>query len=128
MKINRHIHQTLRLKSFLVTLLLLTLLAAVAWLGNRYPARIDLSFNAGNTLSEVSAKVLAEFDDSVSIRAFIKEPTLRRQISQLLSRYRQIKPDIEVEFIDPDQAPEQAREYQIGQQGAVVIDSIRCPC
>lgn len=121
MRINRHIHQTLRLKNLLTTALLLLLLTAAAWLSRNYAVRVDLSFNAGNTLTETSAKVLSKLDDPVAIRAYIREPTLRRQISQLLDRYQHIKPDITVEFVDPTSSPEQARKHDIGSQGAVIV-------
>ncbi|WP_031432835.1 GldG family protein [Methylomarinum vadi] len=122
MKINRHIHQTLRLKSFLVTSVLLLLIIAAAWLSLKYPARIDLSANANNTLSEASIKVLGKLGQPIRIQAFIREATLRQQIKQLLSRYQYVKPDIEIQFIDPTQSPEQAREHNIGAQGAVIVE------
>jgi ABC-type uncharacterized transport system involved in gliding motility auxiliary subunit len=122
MKINRHIHQTLRLKNFLATVLILTLLFTAAWLSRQYHTQIDLSANAGNTLSETSVKVLEKIPDAVIIKAFINEAALKRQLSQLLKRYQQVKANITVEFIDPKLALEQAREYNIGQQGAVVVE------
>lgn len=122
MKINRHIHHTMRLKGHLVTSLLLILLVAAAWLSQKYPARLDLSANASNTLSEASLKVLGKLGEPVHIQAFIHEATLRQQTKQLLSRYQYVKPDIEVQFIDPTLSPEQAREHNIGAQGAIIVD------
>ncbi|WP_305906869.1 DUF4350 domain-containing protein [Methylomarinum sp. Ch1-1] len=122
MKINRHIHQTLRLKNLLTTALLLALLIVCAWLSRQYSAHIDLSADASNTLSQASVKVLNQLQQPVHIKAYIQEPTLRRQISRLLSRYQFLKDDIDVEFIDPTASPELARKHNIGPQGAVIVE------
>ncbi len=122
MKINRHIHQVLRLKSFLVTFLLLSLLIAAAWVSRLYPLRLDLSANGGNTLAEASRKVLQRLDAPLAVHAYIQNPVLKRQIAQLLSRYQYIKPDIAVDYIDPVRFPDRAREHNIGEQGAIIVE------
>ncbi len=122
MKINRHIHQTLRLKSLLQTVLILMLLIMAAWLSRQYYRQIDLSANAGNTLSGASVKVLKKLPDPVIFKVFINEASLKRQISQLLARYQSIKKNITVEFIDPKSALKQAQKYNIGAMGAVVVE------
>lgn len=121
MKINRHIHQTLRLKNLLLTLILLTCIAAMAWLSQRYPLRVDLSANAANTLSEASTKVLDKLSAPIQIKVYVQEATLRQHIARLLTRYQHHKADIAVEYIDPTTAPEQSRAHHIGPQGAVVV-------
>lgn len=122
MKINRHIHQTLRLKSLLITLALLAMIVVAGWLGQRYPLRIDLSANAANTLAEASVKVLDKLSAPIQVKAYIREAALRQQIEQLLARYQRHKTDVSVEFIDPNTVPEQAREHHIGPQGAVIVE------
>ncbi len=122
MKINRHIHQSLRLKSFLQTVMIVIALIITAWLSRQYYSQIDLSANAENTLSEVSVKVLKKLPDPVIIKVFVSEAPLKRQISQLLARYQSVKNNITLEFFDPKQALEQARKYNIGSLGAVIVE------
>ncbi len=122
MKINRHIHQTLQLKNRAITLLVLIVLTATAWLSQHYHIQIDLSRNGDNTLSPATVKLLAKIPDPVTIKVFISDPGLKQHIKQLLARYQRIKSSLTVEYIDPKQAVEQVRKYNIGSQGAVVVE------
>ncbi len=122
MKINRHIHQTLRLKNLLITVLLLAFLSGLAWMSREYAARVDLSANADNTLSEASAKVLAKLSGPVTLKAYFDQPEIKHQIGRLLTRYQHLKSDIEIIFVDPTASPEQVREHNVGPQGALIAE------
>ncbi|NOR69359.1 MAG: ABC transporter [Methylomarinum sp.] len=121
MKITQHIHQRLRLKNGIITFIILSLLIAMAWLSHTYTAQIDLTSNASNTLSEASQKVLSTLPDPISITAYIKQPTLQKQVTQLVDQYRRFKQTIELDFVDPTSVPEKARELNIGPQGAIIV-------
>ena len=73
MKLSQRVHQQLRLKNALVTVLLLCLLGTLTWLSTRYKVQIDITNNAGNTLSQASQKLLASLPDKVIITAYIKK-------------------------------------------------------
>lgn len=122
MKITRHIHQTLRLKNGLITLLLIVLLALVSWISRNYPVQTDLSFNRSNTLSTASRKILETLSDPIKITVYVKEPALKRQIDHLLSQYQRYKPDLIKEYFNPDQVPEQARKLKISDSGLVIVE------
>lgn len=123
MKLSPRIHQQLRLKNALVTLLLLCLLGTLAWLSTRYTAQIDITNNAGNTLSQASQKLLASLPDKVILTAYIKKgQPLRTQIAQLVDRYSRYKAELILTFIDPDLEPEKAREYNIGPEGIILVE------
>jgi ABC-type uncharacterized transport system involved in gliding motility auxiliary subunit len=111
-----------RIKHSAVTLAFLGLLGAIAALSTLYPVQIDITANAGNTLSVASQKLLATMPEPFSITAYVKQtPSLRLQIKQLIDRYRQFKPAISLDFIDPASAPEKIRELNIGPEGAVIV-------
>ncbi len=122
MKITQHIHQRIRIKNTLITLIILILLVVLAAVSQRYKAEFDLSDNSSNTLTEASQKILATLTDPVSVQAYIKEPSLRQQLTQLLDRYQQLKPDFTFKFINPTTVPEKARELKIGVRGAIIIE------
>ncbi|MCF6249929.1 MAG: Gldg family protein [Methylococcaceae bacterium] len=122
MKITQHIHQRIRLKNWLLTYLILSLLIALAWLSRVYTAQTDLTANASNTLSIASQKILATLPESITITAYIKETNLQKQIAQLLNKYSRFKNDIDIRFIDPNSVPEKARELNIGPQGAIIVE------
>jgi ABC-type uncharacterized transport system involved in gliding motility auxiliary subunit len=122
MKITQHIHQRIRLKNWLLTFVILSLLIALAWLSRVYTAQTDLTANASNTLSIASQKILATLPESITITAYIKETSLQKQIAQLLNKYRHFKNNINISFIDPNSVPEKARELDIGPQGAIIVE------
>ena len=112
-----------RLKNSLLTLALVALLSGLATLSYYFTGQIDITRNASNTLSETSQKVVATLPDNIQITAYIKKDTgLRRQIEQLIDRYRAYKADISLTFIDPASIPEKTRELNIGSEGVIVVE------
>ncbi len=112
-----------RLKNSLITLALLCLIAGLAFLSYRYTAQVDITRSASNTLSETSQKVLATLSDKIQITAYIKkEAGIRRQIEQLIDRYRYYKADVNLTFIDPGSVPEKIRELNIGSDGGILVE------
>ena len=122
MKMTQHIHQRLRLKNRLITLTLIGLLIGLARISYLYPLQIDTSSNASNTLSDNSKKILGHLTAPVKLTVYLKNPHLQQQTTLLLNKYRRIKDDISVTFVDPDNAPEQVRKYNIDVQGAIIIE------
>ena len=112
-----------RLKNSLLTLALVGLLSSLATLSYYFTGQIDITRNASNTLSETSQKVVATLPDNIQITAYIKKDTgLRRQIEQLIDRYRAYKADISLTFIDPASIPEKTRELNIGSEGVILVE------
>jgi len=123
MKISRHLHQQLRLKNLLATLVLLCALGFLAWLSTRYSIQTDITGNAANTLSPASQQLLKSLPDKVQITAFIKKSQpIREQISQLIARYRRHKPNIALNFIDPETQPDKTRELNISTTGLILVE------
>ena len=123
MKLSPRLHQHLRLKNTLITVLLLCLFGALADLSTRYPAQIDITRNADNSLSQASQKLLASLPGKVLITAYIRQGLpIRAQIAQLVDRYSRDKPDLTLTFIDPDLQPEKSRELNIGPEGVIVVE------
>jgi len=111
-----------RLKNSLLTLALVGLLSGLAALSYYFTGQVDITRNASNTLSEASQKVVATLPDNIQITAYIKKDTgLRRQIEQLIDRYRAYKVDISLAFIDPASIPEKTRELNIGSEGVILV-------
>jgi ABC-type uncharacterized transport system involved in gliding motility auxiliary subunit len=123
MRITRHLHQRLRFRNFLVTLAILCLLGGLAWLSTRYPLQVDITRNAGNTLSPASQKLLATLPGPVHVTAYIRKGLpLRLQMAQLVDRYSRHKKDVTLIFVDPDDQPEKTRELNIGKEGLVLVE------
>jgi ABC-type uncharacterized transport system involved in gliding motility auxiliary subunit len=123
MKISPHKHQQIRLKNWGITLALLCLISALAWLSSRYSVETDITRNNSNSLSQASRKLLESLPGKIELTAYIKkEPALRSQIAQLVDRYKLHKADLTLTFIDPDSQPEKVRELNIDATGAFIVE------
>jgi ABC-type uncharacterized transport system involved in gliding motility auxiliary subunit len=123
MKISPHKHQQIRLKNWGITLALLCLISALAWLSSRYSVETDITRNNSNSLSQASQKLLESLPGKIELSAYIKkEPALRSQIAQLVDRYKLHKADLTLTFIDPDSQPEKVRELNIDATGAFIVE------
>ncbi|MGZ5031318.1 MAG: GldG family protein [Methylobacter sp.] len=123
MKISPHKHQQIRLKNWGITLALLCLIGALAWLSSLYSSEIDVTRNNSNSLSQASKKLLESLPGKIQLIAYIKKDQgLRSQIAQLIDRYKRHKADLTLTFIDPDSQPEKARELNIDATGAVIVE------
>lgn len=122
MKITQHIRTQLRLQGVLFTLLFVGVIGMLAWLSTQYVYQADWTAGARNTVSGDTRKLLANLDAPVNITAYVgPDQLLRQQIRDLVGSYQRFKPDITLEFINPDTVPEQVRELGITSGGAIVI-------
>ncbi|MCW8825550.1 MAG: GldG family protein, partial [Gammaproteobacteria bacterium] len=121
---NRQRQWALSLQSWLSVVLLLVMVGLLAWLGTRYHFEMDWTASGRHTLSESTQQLLKSLDEPVAITAFTRqqgEQGIRQRIAELVERYRQLKPDLMVEYVDPDQEPEQVRREGITLDGELLI-------
>lgn len=95
--------------SFVV--LFLAAIGLLQWLSREYHWRFDLTQNNSHTLSEASRAVLAGLAGPVRATAYAdRRAELRRPLQDLVERYQRHKPDLTLEFVDPDLEPDRVRE------------------
>ena len=112
----KHLSFTLR------TLGLLTIITVLAWLSARYPLTIDVTAHTSNSLSIASQKLLDTLPGRIDIIGYFKKgDAIRLQVAQLIDRYQRYKPEVSMQFIDPDLEPDKARELALGPEGAVLV-------
>jgi len=124
METNRRTRRQLRIQAAAFTLLFLLAVGLTAWLGNRYTFQTDWTASGRHTLAPASRALLERLDAPLHITAFARDnelSTTRRHISDLVSRYRRQKADIELEFVDPDAAPHRVRAAGVQRDGELVI-------
>ena len=110
--------QQLRLKKTLLTIITVTVLTNMAWLSNIYTYQLDATYNASNTLSINTQKLLEALPDPVTITAYIeKGQSIRPQIAQLVDRYKHQKKNIKLTFIDPKD-----NNLKITQDSIVIVE------
>ncbi len=125
MQISKQIHRKLRLESWTFTVLFLTMIGLLAWLSTRYHFQADLTASGRHTLSEASVALLKELDGPVTFTSFSREDDLsglRKRTRELISRYQRVKPDIVLNYIDPDQHPDKVRELGITIDGELRVE------
>lgn len=125
MKITKKSRNQLRFQGIIFVVLFSTIIALFAWLSSRYNYQADWTANNRNTLSEVSIKLLQKIPAPVNISVFLPEGKLmsnRQYVTELVKKYQRYKPDISLEFINPDTAPDKVREMKITSYGEAIVE------
>ncbi|HYQ91609.1 MAG TPA: GldG family protein, partial [Candidatus Competibacteraceae bacterium] len=113
----------LHLRHLLFLLLFATLIGLLAWLSNRYVWQLDWTYSGRNTLAPASQIMLSRLAGPLHMTVFTRPDTPRRSAIQILiSRYQRYKPDIALDFVNPDAAPGQTRALDIQQDGELLLE------
>jgi ABC-type uncharacterized transport system involved in gliding motility auxiliary subunit len=111
------------LQQLLNGLLVAVVIGLIGFLSLRYKAEIDWTAGGRNTLTAASQKLLKEMPDPVKFTAFLyPDSENRRDIEMWVKRYQRVKPDIEIEYVDPSKDPAKVKEYKVDQPGEVVVE------
>jgi hypothetical protein len=106
---------------FVVLLVASVILAG--WLTARHDTYWDWTANANNSLTAESLAILETLKGPLRIGAYVgPEQPLAKTIERLVARYRRIRPDLELTFIDPTRSPEQARAADVTLLGQLVLE------
>ncbi len=112
----------LKIQSALFFVLLIVVVALIAWLSNQYMVQLDWTAAKRNTLSEPSRRLLEEIDGPLKITAYAREDEISRQaIRNLVERYQRHKSDIELVFVNPDRNPDEVRRLAISSDRELVV-------
>ena len=107
----------------LFQLLLLVAAGLLALLSTQYRLQWDWTRNAGNSLNQASIELLQQLESPLRITSFAPENRrLRSRIRQVVSRYQQHRPDIELHFINPESEPSLTREQGITLSGELLLE------
>lgn len=122
MRVSGATRRTLRVHSAVLIGLLLGIAGLLAWLSTRYTLTADWTMNGRHTLSEVSKALLKTMTGPIEISAYARPEAGPRDLIQgLVDRYRRLKPDLALRFIDPDTVPDELRELGIRSDGELVV-------
>lgn len=112
----------LRLVNASFVLLFLLAVGLLQWLSREYHLKVDLTQNSRHTLSAASVAAVERLAEPLTVTAYASQRGERRRvIAELVARYQRHKPDIRLEFVDPDSAPERAREAGVRHDGEIVL-------
>jgi len=103
-------------------LVFLGILVAVNYLSFRQNKRWDLTKNQQYTLSDQTTKLLRGLSSPVKFLVFDRADGFDR-FRSALDQYKYESPSkVDVQYIDADKRPVEARQYQVQSYGTVVID------
>ena len=107
--------------------LLTGLLLVAAGLGlriaHRYGGAWDFTANARHSLSPASQAVVERLAAPIRFTLIAPEyGSLRAPAQILMERYRRARPDVTVDFLDPDRNPEQARRLGVRQPVELLVE------
>ena len=125
MEVTRKSRTLIRVQNYVFIVLFLAIIGLIAWLSTRYNVEIDWTKGGRNTLSEASIKLLERIDGPITVTVFATENELtspRKHITELVNKYQKTKPDIELDFINPETEPQLTRSMGIQVDGEVVLD------
>jgi ABC-type uncharacterized transport system involved in gliding motility auxiliary subunit len=122
MEITRRSRLLLRLQTWVFATLFVGIIGLLGWLSTQYVYQADWTSGSRNTITDATRQLLADLTDSVALTAFAREDeSLRKQVQALVARYQRFKPDITLEFVNPDTAPERVRTQNVTIDGELVV-------
>jgi ABC-type uncharacterized transport system involved in gliding motility auxiliary subunit len=103
-------------------LVVVGILGALNYLSQtRFNARVDLTANQVNSLSEQSTKVISSLDSPLKLTVFDQSQRLD-QYRDRLSQYGNVSNRVSVEYVDADRDPVRAKQNEIGSYPTVVVE------
>lgn len=115
-----------RWQSGIFIALFLVLMGVLGYLALQIRMHWDLSQNSRNSLSQASIDILKKLDGPVHVTVYATQQDLqlgdvRGIISNFISVYQRIKPDLILHFIDPIEQPQLAQSAGVKLNGEIVV-------
>jgi ABC-type uncharacterized transport system involved in gliding motility auxiliary subunit len=103
-------------------IIVVAIIGLLAFISTRQHLRSDWTKNQLYSLADQTTKVVDGLDKDITITAFYKSAE-QRSAQDLLDEYAYRTGKLSYEFIDPDEKPQVARQYQISKYNTVVVES-----
>ena len=106
----------------LFALLLLALVIASGWLVARHDRLWDWSAASNNSLTRESLTILGRLQGQLRISVFAAaDSQIGKSIGRLLTGYVQARPDLAIDYLDPQLFPERARNADVSLVGQILV-------
>jgi len=111
-----------RLTTISFVLALSLVLGMLAWLGKQHDQVWDWTFASRSSLSPETIALLDRMQQPLTITAFVEDDgALHDRIREVIARYQRHKPDISLDFSNPDLEPQRALAENVSQAGVLVL-------
>ncbi|ASJ71171.1 GldG family protein [Granulosicoccus antarcticus] len=106
----------------LLAVLLLCIVLATGWLTQRFSFSHDITANDRHSLSPTTIQVLEQMDAPVEMIAVLSSnPQQREGVEALVALFQQVKPDLQLRFLNPETDPAAARALDAAPGGEVIL-------
>lgn len=126
MQVTSKLRSQLLVQNGIFVVLLIALVALLAFLAQEYRAERDITQNARNTLSQPARDALVKLTGPIKITAFATRQDVRgdarKLIRDFLAPYQRLKPDLTFTFVDPREEPKLAQASGIRVNGESVLE------
>lgn len=123
MKLSPQLKRRLRWQNTIFVILLLILVSSLGWLSSKFHGFIDLTASQNSYPSSETEQLLRLIKEPIKIKAFVSpdNKATGKQITKLISKYQRIKPDITLQIIDPIREPQLIRDFNIRNEGELIV-------
>ena len=112
----------IKLNSILMLCLLVITAALLARLTYKNSVEYDWTVSGRHTLSDASLKILSKMPEKIEVISYAREtPFLRQSIKKFIGKYQRHKPNLVLSFVNPDTAPDEARNLGITVDGEIIV-------
>ena len=126
MQMSRRLRWQLVTQSGMFVVLLVVIIALLAYFAHEYRAEQDITRSGRNTLSQATLAALKQMTGPVTITAYaVRQDTsganIHKMIEERVRAYRRVKPDLQLQLVDPREQPKLAAEAGLRSPNALVI-------
>ena len=122
MFITKEMRLKIKLNSILMLCLFIAIASLLAWSSCKNYVEYDWTTSGRNTLSDTSLEILSMMPEKIYITSYAREtPFLRASIKKFIGKYQRHKSNIILSFVNPDTAPDEARNLGITVDGEIIV-------
>jgi len=123
MKVTPRSRHQILLQNVMFVVLLLAAVGFAAWLSTLYVYQADWTYGQRNSLSPATMKLMGTLKQPLTVTAYASAASpYREPLKRFFKNYQDLKPDLRLDFVDPDMDPEGARRAGINADGQVVLE------
>lgn len=122
MKMTKGLHRSIGVQNAIFYILFFVAIGLVAFLSREFHFQADWTYGNRNSLTAATQTLLEKVDQPLKFVAYVPEdPMLQEQLRKLVAKYQRVKPDIKLEFVNPDLDPVRAKQDGIQYAGQMAI-------
>ena len=99
----------------LLSLFVVLVVLILGWFSQRFTTSIDVTANQRHSLAPATTTLLRSLKEPVELIAVLAaDPQTRRSVQTLVARFQEFKPDLSLQFINPETDPATGARTQCG--------------